>query len=61
MAVRYSMVVAGGPERSFDGAPDEVVRAGASILWDRGNMSPPIFMKGDIYGNVPQYFRSPVV
>ena len=29
-------------------------------LWDRGTC-PPIFMKGDIHGNVPQYFRSDVV
>jgi len=26
-----------------------------------GEHVPPIFMKGDIHGNVPQYFRSDVV
>ena len=33
---------------------------GRRSLWDRGTC-PPIFMKGDIHGNVPQYFRSDVV
>jgi len=36
---------------------------GRRSLWDRGRhvIVPPIFMKGDVHGNVPQYFRSDVV
>ena len=39
-----------------------MARSGASIsIWDRGTC-PPIFIKGDVHGNVPpQYFRSDVV
>ena len=29
---------------------------GRRSLWDRGDMSLPIFMKGDIHGNVPPIF-----
>ena len=33
---------------------------GVDPYWTGGSY-PPIFMKGDIHGNVPQYFRSDVV
>ena len=28
---------------------------GRRSLWDGGHVLPPIFMKGDVHGNVPQY------
>jgi len=34
---------------------------GASIPVGEGGTYPPIFMKGDVHGNVPKYFRSDVV
>jgi len=38
------------------------LKQGGRSLWNRGDMPPPpIFRKGDIHGNVPQYFRSDVV
>ena len=33
---------------------------GRRSLWDR-ETCPPIFTRGDVHGNVPQYFRSDVV
>ena len=41
--------------------PNTQSTAGASIPMGQGDMSPPIFMKGDVHGNVTQYFSSDVV